>query len=114
MTTTQNPASTNLDRPDTPLAGATLTSAAPGLTRRQLTEYQNSILPYHRPDSAANIFDQATLMELNSHIDYVALSSHLKGLVLTSAKKSIFIAGADLTQLSKARSPEELQAMIEL
>ena len=36
------------------------------------------------------------------------------GVVITSAKKSIFIAGADLTQLAKARSAAELRDMIEL
>lgn len=86
----------------------------PELIRRHVTDDQICILTFDRPDSAANIFDKATLDELNNHINYVMCNSHLKGVVLASAKKSIFIAGADLTQLSKAKTPEELREMIEL
>jgi len=86
----------------------------PELIRRHVTDDQVCVLTFDRPDSAANIFDKAALMELSDHINYVMCNSDLKGVVLTSAKKSIFIAGADLTQLSKARTPEELRDMIEL
>lgn len=53
-------------------------------------------------------------MALNEHINYVLCNSNLKGLVITSSKRSIFIAGADLTQLAKARTPGELRDLIEL
>src|SRR5207247_9397800 len=56
----------------------------------------------------------ATLNELNNHISYLLGTPDLKGVVLTSAKKSIFIAGADLTQMAKAQTPEELRSLIEL
>ena len=86
----------------------------PELIRRHVTDEQICVLTFDRPDSAANIFDKATLGELNDHINYILCNSDLKGVVITSAKKSIFIAGADLTQLSKATTPEELRDMIEL
>jgi acetyl-CoA acetyltransferase family protein len=86
----------------------------PELIRRHVTDENICVLTFDRPDSAANIFDKAALMELSDHINYVMCNSHIKGLVLTSAKKSIFIAGADLTQLSKAKTPDELRDMIEL
>jgi enoyl-CoA hydratase/carnithine racemase len=73
--------------------------------RRHVTDDQICILTFDRPDSAANVFDRAALMDLNEQIDYVQCNANLRGLVLTSAKKSIFIAGADLTQLAGARSP---------
>jgi 3-hydroxyacyl-CoA dehydrogenase/enoyl-CoA hydratase/3-hydroxybutyryl-CoA epimerase len=84
------------------------------LIRRQVTDDQICVLTFDRPDSAANIFDQAALIELNNHLDYIAGNPTLKGVILTSAKKSIFIAGADLTTLSRAKSPEELRPLIEL
>lgn len=84
------------------------------LIRRHVTDDQICVLTFDRPDSAANIFDKATLDELNSHINYLLCNSDLKGVILTSAKKSIFVAGADLSQLSRAKSPEELRELIEL
>jgi len=86
----------------------------PELIRRRVTDDQICVLTFDRPDSAANIFDKATLVDLNNHINFVMCNSSLKGLVITSAKKSIFVAGADLTQLSTARTPDELRDMIEL
>lgn len=86
----------------------------PELIRRHLTEDNICVLTFDRPDSGANIFDRVALLELNGHLNYVACNASLKGLVFASAKSSIFIAGADLTQLSKAKTPEELREMIEL
>ena len=86
----------------------------PELIRRHVTDDNICVLTFDRPDTAANIFDRAALLELNAHINYVACNANLKGLVVASAKKSIFIAGADLTQLSKAKTPDELREMIEL
>jgi 3-hydroxyacyl-CoA dehydrogenase/enoyl-CoA hydratase/3-hydroxybutyryl-CoA epimerase len=86
----------------------------PELIRRHVTDDHICVMTFDRPDSAANIFDKATLDELNSHINYVLCNSDLKGVVLTSAKKSIFVAGADLTELSRAKSTDELREMIEL
>lgn len=86
----------------------------PELIRRHVTDDQICVLTFDRPDSAANIFDKATLVDLNNHINFILCNSSLKGVVITSAKKSIFVAGADLTQLSKAKTPDELRDMIEL
>ena len=88
--------------------------ASAELIRRHITDDNICILTFDRPDSAANIFDQATMLELNAHLNVIACNSNLKGLVITSAKKSIFIAGADLTALARAKTAEELRNMIEL
>ncbi|MFN2541461.1 MAG: 3-hydroxyacyl-CoA dehydrogenase NAD-binding domain-containing protein [Chthoniobacterales bacterium] len=62
-------------------------------------------LTFDRPDSAANIFDGATINELKQHLDIIEKDSSVRGLIITSAKKSIFIAGADLkTLLRQAQS----------
>src|SRR6266542_4571745 len=112
MTHTQTPDLKIVPREEPKLSGAV--SPMPELIRRQVTDELICVLTFDRPDSAANVFDKATLAELNRQLDYVLGNSSLKGLVLTSAKKSIFIAGADLTQLAKAKTPEELKEMIEL
>jgi len=114
MTTSQTPALKIVPRTDPVMEATNMIHDMPELIRRHVTDDQVCVLTFDRPDSAANIFDKAALMELSDHINYVMCNSDLKGVVLTSAKKSIFIAGADLTQLSKARTPEELRDMIEL
>lgn len=81
---------------------------------RRDTEEPICVLTFDRPDSSANVFDKATLLELDEHLNAVAADSRLKGLVLTSAKKSIFIAGADLHSFSRAKTPADIREMIEL
>jgi 3-hydroxyacyl-CoA dehydrogenase/enoyl-CoA hydratase/3-hydroxybutyryl-CoA epimerase len=63
------------------------------------------VLTFDRPESGANIFDAATLEELSEHVDAIEKDASLRGLIIASAKKSIFIAGADLkTLLRQAQS----------
>src|SRR5438067_7016506 len=65
------------------------------------------LLIFDRPEAGANVFDAATLRDLDEQLDFVEDDSSLTGLILSSAKKSIFIAGADLkTLLRQARSGE--------
>ncbi|MFT5467956.1 MAG: 3-hydroxyacyl-CoA dehydrogenase/enoyl-CoA hydratase/3-hydroxybutyryl-CoA epimerase [Verrucomicrobiales bacterium] len=62
---------------------------------RDIGEDDIAILTFDHPDSSANIFDDTTLDDLNSHL--VELDSlGVRGLVIVSAKPTIFIAGADL------------------
>jgi len=68
---------------------------------------------FDRPDSGANIFDAATLDELNEHIDAVEKEASLRGLIIASAKKSIFVAGADLKTLLQATKTGEMRGFIE-
>ena len=82
--------------------------------RREITEDQLCILTFDRPDSAANIFDRATLEELAQHLDVIAKTSSLRGLILASAKRSIFIAGADLHSMSQFTDPADLDHLIRL
>ena len=70
--------------------------------RREVTADAIAVLTFDRPDAAVNIFDRATLEELNAHLDGIERDSTLRGVVLTSAKAGIFIAGADLHSLSTA------------
>jgi 3-hydroxyacyl-CoA dehydrogenase/enoyl-CoA hydratase/3-hydroxybutyryl-CoA epimerase len=90
-----------------------LPAPEPRMIERSVTEDHICVLTFDRPDSAANVFDKKTLVELNEHLDFVDSNPQFKGLVVTSAKKSIFIAGADLHALSTA-GEQGLREIIEL
>lgn len=81
--------------------------------RREITPDQICVLTFDRSGSSANVFDRAALEELDSDLDFIAGSPTLKGVVLASAKNSIFVAGADLHALASASS-DELHRLIEL
>jgi 3-hydroxyacyl-CoA dehydrogenase/alkylation response protein AidB-like acyl-CoA dehydrogenase/enoyl-CoA hydratase/carnithine racemase len=105
---------------ETPLVGrnghpaTSETSQPPAVNiRREITAEQICILTFDRPGSSANIFDRATLNELNGHLDFISGHPELRGLVLCSAKKSIFIAGADLHSISAETDPARLRELIE-
>ena len=51
---------------------------------------------FDREGSSANIFDFDAMRELDSHIDTIAADSRIRGVIFSSAKESIFIAGADI------------------
>src|SRR5689334_19126704 len=69
-------------------------------------------LTFDRPESGANIFDAATMRDLSAQIDEVEKDSSVRGLIVTSAKKSIFIAGADLKTLLKQAQTGEMRGFI--
>lgn len=82
------------------------------MIRREIGDDKVCLLTFDRPESGANIFDAATLNELNEHVDAIENDASLRGLIITSAKKSIFIAGADLKTLLKQAQTGELRAFI--
>jgi 3-hydroxyacyl-CoA dehydrogenase / enoyl-CoA hydratase / 3-hydroxybutyryl-CoA epimerase len=88
---------------------ATLTRS---MIQREIGDDHVCLLTFDRPDSGANIFDAATLKELSEHVDVIERDTSLLGLIITSAKKSIFIAGADLKTLLKQAETGELRAFI--
>jgi 3-hydroxyacyl-CoA dehydrogenase / enoyl-CoA hydratase / 3-hydroxybutyryl-CoA epimerase len=87
----------------------TLTSS---MIRRETGDDKVCVLTFDRPESGANIFDAATLNELKEHVDLIEKDSSLRGLIITSGKKSIFIAGADLKTLLKQAQTGELREFI--
>src|SRR6266567_3178461 len=86
------------------------TSVAPTIRR----EIDDSIclLTFDRPESGANIFDAATLGDLEQQLDFIEQEGSLEGVVIVSAKKSIFIAGADLKTLLRQAQTGEMRAFI--
>src|SRR5438046_170953 len=89
-------------------------STAQRTIRKLVREDGICILTFDRPGSSANIFDRRALTELGEELDSIAADSRIKGLVLTSAKRSIFIAGADIKAMSENASPEDIRKLVEL
>src|SRR2546427_5250784 len=82
------------------------------MIRREIGDDHVCLLAFDRPESGANIFDAATLDELSEHLDFVEKDNSLRGLIITSAKKSIFIAGADLKTLLQQAQSGDMRAFI--
>jgi len=71
-------------------------------------------LTFDRPNSSANLFDIATLEELDAHLATLESRRDLRGVVLISAKAKIFIAGADLNSFTKNFTREGLGQTVDL
>ena len=82
------------------------------MIRREIGDDHVCLLVFDRPESGANIFDAPTLDELNEHLDLVENDASLTGLIIASAKKSIFVAGADLKTLLRQAQSGDLRAFI--
>ena len=83
------------------------------MIRRETGDDHICVLTFDRPSSGANIFDATTLDDLNEHLDAVEKDASLRGLIIASAKKSIFVAGADLKTLLQAAKTGEMRGFIE-
>lgn len=81
--------------------------------RRTIRADQICVLTFDRPGSAANVFDLRTLKELEDELEFIAGAQQLKGVIFSSAKRSVFIAGADLQMVSGAASVQEGRQLIE-
>ncbi len=86
--------------------------ATGSMIRREIGDDQICVLTFDRPESGANIFDAATLDDLNEHLEFVEHEGSLRGLIIASAKKSIFVAGADLKTLLQQAQSGEMRAFI--
>jgi len=82
------------------------------MIRSEIDDDHICLLTFDRPDSGANIFDAATLNELNEHVELIEHDGSVRGLIIASAKKSIFIAGADLKTLLKQAQSGEMRDFI--
>src|SRR5438874_7484912 len=82
------------------------------LIQRAIGNDRVCILTFDRPESGANIFDAATMKELDEHVDAIERDESLRGLIITSAKKSVFIAGADLKTLLQQAPTGEMRGFI--
>lgn len=71
------------------------------------------VLTFDRPGSSANIFDRQTLQELHEELDFITDAPQIKGVILVSAKRAIFIAGADLHMMTEDTPLAEARELIE-
>ena len=71
-------------------------------------------LTFDRAGSSANVFDQATLEELDAHLAVLEQQAILRGVILATAKDKIFIAGADLHEFVRSPEPDALAAIVDL
>ncbi|HMJ05080.1 MAG TPA: enoyl-CoA hydratase-related protein, partial [Chthoniobacterales bacterium] len=82
------------------------------MVRREINADGVCTLSFDRPESGANIFDAATMDSLHDHLDAIEKDDAIRGVIVISAKKSIFIAGADLQTLLRQAQTGELRAFI--
>ena len=70
-------------------------------------------LVFDTPDRGANVLSQPVLQELDEHLSELERRTDLQGLVISSAKPTIFIAGADLREFASSLdiSDEEAEAI---
>jgi len=68
---------------------------------------------FDHPDSSANVFNLATLRELEALVEALAEDASVQGVVFASAKPAIFLAGADLKELGTL-DREALAAVVDL
>ena len=78
--------------------------------RREILADKTCVLTFDRPESPVNIFDLDTLKELDAQLADLGAAP---ALILASAKKSVFVAGADI-HLFQKMSAEELTHFVEL
>ena len=82
----------------------------------RLSERSDSfaMLLIDQPDSRVNVLTQTLWTELESALDGLVAQTHLRGLVVASAKPGVFIAGADLKLLAEAPTGDPaVRALIE-
>ena len=65
------------------------------------------------PDEKVNKFSEAVMEQFETHLNAFKNDTSIKGLVLKSAKKDIFIAGADIEEIREIKDKEHAKHKIE-
>jgi len=65
------------------------------------------VLMMDHPNSEVNVLTSEHLEQLDKHLDVLKTRTDLRALLFASAKKKIFIAGADINEIAKISSPDE-------
>ncbi len=71
-------------------------------------------LYFDKKNTAVNTIDREVMEEFSAIVDVLATDTTHKGLILASAKKSGFIAGADISQFTRFKDIEESTDMLRL
>ena len=73
----------------------------------EMIENEIGILTFDLKDEKVNKFNTATMLELNEKIDELSKNTDIKCLLFMSAKKGIFIAGADINEIKDITDPKQ-------
>ena len=73
----------------------------------EMIENEIGILTFDLKDENVNKFNNATMIELNDKIDELSKNKEIKCLLFMSAKKGIFIAGADINEIKDITDPQQ-------
>ncbi|NQV03864.1 MAG: enoyl-CoA hydratase/isomerase family protein, partial [Candidatus Omnitrophica bacterium] len=79
-------------------------------------ENRIAILEFDQPDSKVNVLNRDSMQGLSRVIDELAgkAKSEVAGLIITSKKPDIFIAGADIKEIEKIDSAEKAREVADL
>src|SRR6202050_4414558 len=72
-------------------------------------EFNIGTIIFDQPDSKVNVLNSATLMAFDKILDEIK-GKDLKALIIQSAKKDIFIAGADIKEIENITQPADGKA----
>jgi 3-hydroxyacyl-CoA dehydrogenase/enoyl-CoA hydratase/3-hydroxybutyryl-CoA epimerase len=70
-----------------------------------------ALLTFDKPGSSANVLSSDVLLELNTRLEEVERAAP-RALVVASAKKSGFVAGADIKEFTGLRTPDQAYGLI--
>ena len=85
------------------------TASAGSLPTVQVEQLPDGVVQivFDRPGSSANVFDLSTLNELDAILEQLSGRPDVNGLILTTGKPAIFMAGADVKALFRDDATEE-------
>ncbi len=69
-------------------------------------------LIFDKPDKSMNVFSADVMDELGRHLEDLAYAQDIKVLLIKSAKKNCFIAGADINEIEEVKSRVRIEQMI--
>lgn len=69
-----------------------------------------AILEFDQPDSKVNVLGRESMSELDKTLNQLSEKSELKALIISSRKKGIFIAGADIKEIEHIKELSEAKA----
>ena len=69
-------------------------------------------LIFDTPESNANLFSSESISELNRELDTLMVAKDIKVLLMQSAKEHIFVAGADIKEIKKAKEQKEINDFV--
>ena len=73
-----------------------------------------AVLTWDQPDNTMNVLNGPALQELAAHIETAAADDKVKGVVLTSGKQGVFVAGGDLSQIQAlASGPIDVKSLFD-